>query len=185
VPDLSKITRLVTAALQAGTLRPDSPKPLWVTEISWDTKPDPNGLSFKDQALYLEGAVDVVYHEGASMFVWFNLRDQPLNPPAYTSLQSGVYTLGQTPLQDTPKPSLTAFEFPFTAYRKNGVANLWGMAPTAGPVEIQEQEGAKWVTLVTLTAASTRIFRGSLLVGPRTNLRAVSAAAASLTWTTF
>jgi hypothetical protein len=184
VPDLGKITRLIPIAERAGTVLPNGPKPLWITEISWESPPDPHGLSYADQALYLEGAVDVLYHEGASMFLWFNLRDQPLNPPAYTNLQSGVYSRGATPAQDVPKPSLTAYEFPFTAYRTNGFAHLWGMAPTAGPVAVQEQEGTKWVTVATLAAAPTRIFSGSLLAGPRTNLRAVSGTRVSLTWTT-
>jgi hypothetical protein len=184
VPDLAKITQLIPVAERAGTVLPNGPKPLWITEISWESPPDPNGLSFVDQALYLEGAIDVLFHEGASMFLWFNLRDQPLNPPKYTNLQSGVYSRGATPAQDVAKPSLTAYEFPFTAYRTNGFARLWGMAPSAGPVAIEEQEGAKWVTVVTLAAAKTRIFSGSLLAGPRTNLRAVSGTSVSLTWTT-
>jgi hypothetical protein len=184
VPDLGKITRLIPVAERAGNVLPNGPKPLWITEISWESPPDPNGLSYADQALYLEGAIDVLYHEGASMFIWFNLRDQPLNPPKYTNLQSGVYSRGATPAQDVAKPSLSAFEFPFTAYRTNGFANLWGMAPTAVAVAIQEQEGAKWVTVRTLAAANTRIFSGSLLVGPRTSLRAVSGGKASVTWTT-
>ena len=184
VPDLAKITRLVPVAEHAGIVFPKGPKPLWITEISWESPPDPNGLSFTDQALYLEGSIDVLYHEGASMFVWFNVRDQALNPPAYTNLQSGVYSRGATPAQDIAKPSLTAYEFPFTAYRSNGFAHVWGMAPTPGSVAVQEQEGGTWVTVLTLKSAKTRIFSGSLLVGPRTNLRAVAETNVSLTWTT-
>ena len=184
VPDLGKITRLIPIAERAGTVLPNGPKPLWITEISWESPPDPNGLSFASQALYLEGAIDVLYHEGASMFIWFNLRDEPLNPPAYTNLQSGVYSRGATPGRDVAKPSLTAYEFPFTAYRDNGFARLWGMAPTAGPVAIEEHDGTKWVTVSTLVATKTRIFSGSLLVGPRTRLRAVSGTSVSLAWTT-
>ena len=184
VPDLGKITRLLPVAERAGTLLPKGPKPLWITEISWESAPDPNGLSLADQALDLEGAIDVLYHEGASMFIWFDLRDKPVNKPQDTNLQCGVYLRGATPAQDVPKPSLTAFEFPFTAYRNGGFARLWGLAPNAGPVTIQEQQGTSWVTVRTLTAASTRIFNGTLLVGPRTNLRAVSGSAISLTWTT-
>jgi hypothetical protein len=184
VPDVGKITQLIPIAERAGTVLPAGPKPLWITEISWESPPDPHGLSFADQALYLEGAIDVLYHEGASMFIWFNLRDQPLNPPTYTNLQSGVYSRGATVAQDVAKPSLTAFEFPFTAYRSNGFARLWGLAPSAGPVLIEEQDGSGWVKVLTLRAAATRVFSGALLVGPRTNLRAVSGTHVSLTWTT-
>jgi hypothetical protein len=184
VADLAKITRLIPVARRAGTVLPNGSKPLWITEIAWVSSPDPHGVSLTDQALYLEGAIDVLYHEGASMFIWFDLRDKPLDPPQYTNLQSGVYLRGSTLARDQAKPSLTAFEFPFTAYRDAGFARLWGMAPTAGPVAIQEQQGTAWVTVLTLAAASTRVFSGSLLVGARTNLRAVSGSNVSLTWTT-
>ncbi len=192
VPDLGKITRMIPIAERAGTILPKGPKPLWITEISWNSDPpDPGGLSLTDQALYLEGAINVLYREGASMFVWFNLRDQP--PPyggdaagnSLLGLASGVYTRGGSVAQDTPKPSLTAFEFPFTAYRSGGFADLWGMAPAAGSVAIQEERGPSWVTVLTLAASSTRVFAGSLLVGPNTNLRAVAGGQTSLTWTTF
>ncbi len=190
VPDLAKITRLLAAAEQAGTVSPAGPKPLWITEISWDTHPDPKGLPFATQARYLQGAIDVLYHEGASLFLWYNLRDEPLPSPALINqqtglgLQSGVYTRGATPAEDVAKPSLTAFAFPFTAYRNNGVAQLWGMAPAAGTVTIQEQRGTNWVTVAHLHASSTRIFSGTLVAGPRTNLRAVAGARRSLTWRT-
>jgi hypothetical protein len=185
VPDLGKITRLIGVAERAGTVRPAGAKPLWITEISWNSKPpDPNGLSLANQALYLEGAINVLYREGASEFVWFNLRDQPFDPPLSLNLQSGLYTRGATPSQDAPKPSLTAYSFPFTAYRSNGFANLWGMAPGPGRVSIQAQRGSAWVTVSTLTPGSTRVFSGSLLIGPRTRLRAVSGTNVSLTWTT-
>ncbi len=184
VPDLGKITRLIPIAERAGTVLPDTPKPLWITEISWESPPDPHGLSYSDQAHYLEGAIYVLYHEGASMFVWFNLRDQPLNPPSYTNLQSGVYSRGRTVAEDTPKPSLTAYEFPFTAYRDDGYADLWGLAPTPGPVAIQAFVGYRWVTVLTLQAAASRIFNASVLVGPRTSLRAVAGKRTSLVWTT-
>ena len=184
VPDLGKLTRLIPIAERAGTVLPDNPKPLWITEISWESPPDPHGLSYSDQAHYLEGAIDVLYHQGASMFVWFNLRDQALNPPTYTDLQSGVYSRGSTVERDVAKPSLTAYEFPFTAYRSNGFANIWGMAPTPGPVTIQAYLGLRWVTLFTVQSASNRIFSASLLVGPRTILRALSGNRTSLEWTT-
>jgi hypothetical protein len=184
VPDLAKITSLVSVAVRAGTAVPAGPKPLWVTEISWDTHPDPKGLSFADQARYLQGAIDVLYHEGASLFVWYNLRDEALQRQPTLALQSGLYLRGATPAKDKAKPSLTGFSFPFTAYRVNGEAQLWGMAPAAGAVKVEEQQGSQWVVVATLSAKSTRIFSGSFLAGPRTNLRAVQGGRVSLTWRT-
>ncbi len=134
MPDLGKITRLIPIAERAGTLLPKTPKPLWITEISWNSNPpDPNGLSLADQAQYLEGAIDVLYHEGASMFIWFNLRD---DPPPYGGDAAAATTCwasrrastraAASVAQDTPKPSLTAFEFPFTAYRTRRICQPVG-----------------------------------------------------------
>jgi hypothetical protein len=186
VPDLGKITSLVPIAERAGTLLPKGHKPLWITELSWDTNPpNPNGQTPAIQAEYLEGAFYVLWKQGASLITWWNVRDDVYSPGWVSTLASGIYYDGVTPALDTAKPSYTAYTFPFTAYRTNGVAQLWGMAPTAGPVSIQVENGTTWTTVLTLQAAADRIFTGRLLAGPGTNLRAVEGANTSLTWTAF
>lgn len=186
VPDLGKITRLVPIAERAGTLLPKGPKPRWITELSWDSNPpNPNGLSPALQAQYLEGALYVLWKQGVSLITWWNLRDDMPSRGWVSTLASGIYYTGTTPAQDVPKPSYTAFSFPFTAYRVNGVAQLWGMAPAAGPVAIQVENGTAWTTALTLQAGANRVFSGSLLVGIGTNLRAVAGTSTSLTWTAF
>jgi hypothetical protein len=120
-----------------------------------------------------------------SLIAWWNIRDDHYSPGWVNTLASGIYYAGATPAQDAPKPSYTAYTFPFTAYRTNGVAQLWGMAPSAGPVSIQVETGTTWNTVTTLQAWSSRIFDGKLLVGMGTNLRAVSGSDTSLTWTAF
>jgi hypothetical protein len=186
VPDLAKVTSLVPIAERAGTLLPRGPKPLWITELSWDTNPpNPNGLSPALQAQYLEGALYVLWREGTSIITWWNLRDDNPSPGWVTTLASGIYSQGPTIAQDAPKLSYTAFSFPFTAYRTNGVAQLWGMAPNPGPVSIEVEQGSSWNTVLTLQAGANRLFTGTLITGIGTNLRAVSGSATSLTWTAF
>lgn len=184
VPDLRKITRLLPAALRAGTVRPRRAKPLWITEISWDSRPDPDGLSLNDQAQYLQASLYVLWRQGAQVVTWWNSRDEPPNPSFAATYQSGVFLRGSTPAEDRPKPSFTAFRFPFTAYRTNGVARLWGKTPDARSVTIQAQQGGRWVTAARLRAGSNRIFTGRLRVGPNTPLRAVAGTDTSLTWRT-
>lgn len=184
VPDVRKITRLLPAALRAGTVRPKKSKPLWITEISWDSSPDPDGLSLAEQATYLEGALYVLYRQGADVVIWFNLRDEPASPSFAATYQSGIFLRGASPTQDEPKPSYTAFRFPFTAYRTNGVARLWGKTPGDRSVTIQAQQGGSWVTAARLKAGSNRIFTGRLRVGPNTPLRAVAGPDTSLVWRT-
>lgn len=185
VPDLAKITKPLALAIKAGTVQPAKPKPIWITEISWDSKPDPDGLSQADQAQYLAGSLNTLWRQGADAVLWYVMRDQAPEPSWDTTFQSGVFERGATPAEDTPKPSFTAFRFPFTAYRSEGVARLWGMAPAAGPVMIQVQKGSTWVDAISLRAGRERIFQGRLRVGRGTRLRAVSRTAVSLPWTTF
>lgn len=184
VPDLGKITRLLPAAVRNRTIYPAKPKPLWVTEISWDSAPDPDGLSVSDQATYLQGALYVLWRQGADVVIWWNLRDDDPTPSYAASYQSGIFFRGATPAQDTPKPSFTAYRFPFTAYRTNGVARLWGKTPSDLSVTIQAQQGGSWVTAARLKAGSNRIFTGRLRVGPNTPLRAVAGPDTSLVWRT-
>jgi hypothetical protein len=186
VPDLGKITRLLPVAERDGTLAPKGAKPVWITELSWDSNPpNPTGLSPALQAQYLEGALYVLWTQGTRLITWWNIRDDVPTPGWKLTLASGIYLDGSSPAADTPKLSYTAFSFPFTAYRTSGVAQLWGMAPAPGPVAIEVQQGSTWKTVQTLQAGANRIFTGQLLVGVGTNLRAVSGASTSLTWTAF
>lgn len=188
VPDLAKITKPVAAAQRAGTVRPNRPKQLWVTEISWDSRPDPDGLTLADQATYLEGALYVMWRQGVDVVTWYLLRDQAPVPSFATTYQSGVFARGPQPSADQAKPSFTAFAFPFTAYRSSGVATLWGMAPAglgATTVTIEAYTGTAWRPVATLRAGANRVFDGRLRVGRGTQLRARAGGRSSLVWKTF
>lgn len=184
VPDVRKITRLVPAARRAGTLRPNKSKPLWITEYAWESSPDPDGLSLNDQAQYLQASLFVLWQQGARYITWWQLRDNVPRPSFAATFQSGIFSRGTSPAADEPKPAYTAFRFPFTAYRTNGVARLWGKTPGDRAVTIQAQQGGRWVTAARLNAGTNRIFTGRLRVGPNTPLRAVSGTDISLIWRT-
>lgn len=184
VPDLRKITRLIPAARRAGTIRPNRAKPLWITEYAWESTPDPDGVSLAEQAQYLQASLFVLWQQGARYITWWQLRDMAPRPNFASTFQSGIYLRGATPAEDQAKPAVTAFRFPFTAYRTNGVARLWGMTPGDRRVTIQAQQGGRWVTAARLRAESNRIFTGRLRVGPNTPLRAVAGPDTSLVWRT-
>jgi hypothetical protein len=188
VPDLAKITKPVAVAQRAGVVRPNRHKQLWVTEISWDSRPDPDGLTLAEQATYLEGALYVMWSQGVDVVTWYLLRDQAPTPSFATTYQSGIFERGLQPSADTPKPSFTAFAFPFTAYRSSGVATLWGMAPSAlgaTGVTVESRSGTVWRSVARLRSGSNRVFRGRLRVGPGTELRARAGDQTSLTWRVF
>src|SRR6201999_1255 len=72
VPDLGKLTRIVRAAVRAGTVFPARAKPLWVTEMSWDTSPpDPDGVPAARAAQWLSDSLAILWGEGVDLVTWF------------------------------------------------------------------------------------------------------------------
>jgi hypothetical protein len=188
VPDFAKIIDPLKTALAAGNVFPKArSKPVWATEMSWDSSPpDPGGIPAGQQAQYAAGAIYVLWRQGVRALYWWNLRDDAKGAGYTYSLQSGVYYRGATVAQDTAKPSLTAFRFPFVAYRRysnfagHGTALLWGMAPAPGRVEIQRQAGSGWKTIKSATARGDHVFQLRVAAGRGTRLRAVQAGEASI-----
>jgi len=185
VPDMRKLTQIMAAARRAGLVKAAAASNVWITEMSWDSFPDPNGLTLDQQAKYMEGAFYVLWKSGVKHILWWNSRDDAQGSDWNATLQSGIFLRGADPSLDTPKPSYTAYHFPFTAYRSQGVASLWAFPPAAGPVTVQALTGAgTWTTVATLAPKGGGVDTGSLRVGQGTSLRAVQGTEISLSWTT-
>ncbi|MBI5103922.1 MAG: hypothetical protein HZB46_02835 [Solirubrobacterales bacterium] len=188
IPDFAKLTKPLAVAVKAGNVFPRKRKPVWATEISWDSNPpDPGGIEITQQARYLAGAIYVLWRQGVSAMIWWNLRDAPRGRGYQYDLQSGLYLRGSTPQQDTPKPAVTAFRFPFVAYRAysnfrgHGAAKLWGMAPRASRrVKIQRFSGGRWRAIKTVTADARHVFELRVAAGRGARLRAVQDGEASI-----
>jgi hypothetical protein len=188
VPDFDKLERPLKVALAAGNVFPKTPKPIWATEMSWDSNPpDPGGIPAELQARYLAGAVYVLWRQGVKALFWWNLRDDAKGRGYEYSLQSGVFARGTTVAQDTPKPSFTAMRFPFVGYRKyanfkgSGDTLLWGLAPAAGTsVSIQTPNGTKWTTIKRLKAGADHVFQLRVHAKSGQRYRAVQAQTVSI-----
>jgi hypothetical protein len=186
IPDLRRLTRPLSVALRAGNVAPRRPKGLWATEISWDSRPpDPDGIPARLHARYLAGALNVLWSQGVDVVAWWQLRDSAKGRGFQYSLQSGIYQRGATVAEDRPKPAFQAFRFPFTAYRKAGVARLWGLAPSAGPVLIERRGHGGWDAVARLNAREDRLFLGRLKARHGTLLRARQGKETSRTWEVF
>jgi len=183
IPDLHKLDRPLAVARRARTLRPATRKPVWVSEVSWDSAPDPDGLSQAQQARNLAGAFYVLWRQGVDLVTWWLLRDDAPVPSYSASYQSGIFTRGATVGQDLPKPSFTAFSFPFTAYRSGGAARLWGLAPAGQrAVVIERRSRGRWVIVRRLRAGGNRVFVGRLQVRGSALLRARTGTGTSVSW---
>jgi cellulase (glycosyl hydrolase family 5) len=184
VPDIWKLTRPLRAAIRAGKVSPRRRKPVWATEISWDTRPpDPDGIPLGAQARNLEGAFYTLWRQGVQVVTWFLMRDEARGRGYPYTLQAGIYFRGATVDADRPKPSFRAFRFPFTAYRRRGVAQLWGLAPRPGPVAIEIRSRGRWRRLISLRARSAdRLFFRARRIRKGSVLRARQGSDTSLSW---
>jgi hypothetical protein len=175
IPDFDKLKKPLAAALKAGNVFPRRKKQIWATEMSWDSSPpDPGGIEATRQARYAAGAMYVLWRQGVSALIWWNLRDEPEGKSYNSSLQSGVFFRGATVAQDIAKPSYTAFRFPFTAYGSKRGALAWGIAPSSGSIQLQRMKGSSWVTIRSIRAQGSRVFQTRVKGATRgTRLRAV------------
>jgi hypothetical protein len=135
---LGKIRRLVTRLWGART-------PLWLTEYAYETNPPDRarGIPWARQALFVgQSALRVWQQPGATMLIWFLLRDEP----RLIGWQSGLFTV-----TGAPKPARAAFALPLAQISRRGTRTvLWGQVrPGSGrrPFVIQRIHGGRWVNI--------------------------------------
>lgn len=186
--DLPEMRTLVDAAVRAHQIVSRRKVGFWVDEFSYNSRPPntnklivPLGL----HARYVAESLYQMWRSGVGLATWFLLRDDPVNVSQY---QSGLWFNGSQDgdlSQDWPKPSLTAFRFPFVAERNKKKVALWGRTPnsSAASVVIEAASSNGWRPVITLTAGSNGVFIGKIAISrvpnPNGTLRARIGEAAS------
>jgi hypothetical protein len=180
VPDVYKLVKVLHAAESLHTAMPAGAKGNWVTETSWDTDPpDPGGVPIQKQARWMEQAFYNLWNQGVSTVLWWQIEDSPPVPNYSSTYQAGTYYLsGQ------PKPSATAFRFPFITWRKNyKTVTTWGRSPAAGVLSIQDLILGKWETVTRVRVSANQVFEVPVRLIFKRQLRAKIGSYASLPWT--
>jgi hypothetical protein len=178
--DLPKMKAVLDAGVASGHVVSSQPVRFWVTEFSWDSNPpDPAGVPAPLEGRWVAEALYRAWSAGISLIVWFTLRDQPLTESPY---QSGLYFRGPTFAADRPKPALTAFRFPFVAFRQGKHVAVWGRAPTSRGVTVvvEQRDSSGWRRVGVLTANRVGIFSADLATSAPGPLRARVRSATSL-----
>lgn len=180
IADLGKLTAPLRRAERLHTVGGARHHQVWVTELSWDSSPpDPHGVPAATQARWLEQSFALLWREGVSTAMWYLIVDAPPVPSYAASYQSGVYLI-----DGRPKPSATAFRFPFVlvgaVHRSHAL--FWGRAPLAGTVEIETRSRGRWKPLRTLRPGSGGVFEIGIGVRHGELLRASQAGETSLPW---
>jgi hypothetical protein len=177
-PDLGRVVSVLRGAEKAGTTA-GGRHPVWVTEFWWDSNPpNPVGAKLATQAKWIEQSLYLFWKAGASLAVNFQIADNPSRPDVHAGFQSGVYFA-----DGRPKPSLTAFRFPFVTDRINNQKLLaWGKAPESGKLLIQRQQGSRFITVRKLQVAKGNVFTANLRLSGKQRLRASLGSNKSLVW---
>jgi hypothetical protein len=184
VADFHKVTTLLHAAERAGRVLPAGPvgsHPLWASEIWWlSNPPNPLGAALQIHARWIEQALYLLWRQGASAAINFEIRDNQYDQslPAARQATTGLYLYN-----GTRKPAATAWRFPFVANRRSSsTLNLWGKAPVGGTLSIQRHTPQGWHTVETLQVKAGQVFTGSLPASGAVDLRAKIGSTTSLIW---
>ena len=165
ISDIAKVTGLLARAERLHTVLPAGPRPLWVTELNWDSSP-PSAKGVPDalQAAWVSRALHRLWAAGVSLVDWQFLVDPyggaPLASPdgsiGLYPRPAGLYSAGlagNTALA-RPKPFLQGFTLPFDPLRVNRRrVRVWALLTRGGQLALlQRQGGGRWHTIARLHA---------------------------------
>jgi hypothetical protein len=181
LPDVGRLARVLSAAERSGGALPKGSKPIWVTEVDWDSDPPdraPGAVSLSHQASYVSLALYELWAQGVSHVFWFEVRDPGFAAKSLTG--SGLFFS-----RGGAKPATTAFRFPFVAVSGGGgMSTLWGRAPAPGIVTVELYEHHQWRPFTLLRTTSGGVFYGQRRLGPNLLLRARERTVVSYPWLT-
>lgn len=168
ISDAAKMTGLLRGAERQRTVLPIRSKPVWVTELNWESQPQTaGGVPPRLQARWISRALHRLWIAGVSLVAWQFLVDPfpaaRATTPAgdlveYTRF-AGLYSAGPGGVLGgaQPKPFLLGFSLPFDPLRVDrGHVRLWALlSDPRTPVLLQrENRAGAWQTLTRLHAAS-------------------------------
>jgi hypothetical protein len=171
VVDAAKITGLLRRAEHLGTALPDASKPVWVTEINWESAPQsPQGAPAAVQAAWISRALHRLWIAGVSLVAWQFLVDPypavraetPTGGGVEYPRHAGLYSAGLAGSLESaqPKPFLRGFTFPFDPLRVDaGHVRVWAllMRPRQPVLLQRESRGVVWRTIARLHANSSGV----------------------------
>lgn len=130
--DLPEMRAVLQAGVRSHHVVSRHAPQFWVTEFSWDTNPpDPKAVPIGLQSRWVAEALETMWRAGVSLVTWFTLQDDPMSMSPY---QSGLYFA-----DGKPKPTLTAFRFPFVVRADASRLHVWARTPAGAPGTITVQ----------------------------------------------
>jgi hypothetical protein len=156
IADAAKITGLLRQAERGGTVLPAGGKPVWVTELNWESAPPaPGGVPGRLQAGWISRALHRLWVAGVGLVDWQFLIDpypaERASTPTGGTIEyqrpAGLYSAGAggNPENALPKPFLGGFTFPFDPLRVNRRhVRVWGLLMRPGQAVLLQRWGRSW-----------------------------------------
>jgi len=188
ISDMAKVTRLLARAERLRTVLPAGPKPLWVTELNWDSStPSSKGVPDKLQAAWVSRALHRLWVAGVGLVDWEFLIDAypgvslagPTGRIIYYPRPAGLYYAGvangqSDPALARPKPFLQGFALPFDPLRVDRRhVRVWALLTRPGQAVLLQRQarGGGWRTLAQLHADRHGVLNRLLPLSGRLRLR--------------
>jgi hypothetical protein len=194
ISDAAKVTGLLKQAERAHTAQPQGKKPVWVTELDWESAPQsPQGVAPRLQAAWVSRALHRLWVAGVSLVSWEYLvdplhgvqLDTPTGGIVEVPRPAGLYAAGADGqfASATPKPFLQGFTFPFDPLRLDRrQVRVWAllMSPRQ-PVLLQREvhSGGVWRTVAHLRANAAAVLNDVVSMRGAVRLRVQSGALVS------
>jgi hypothetical protein len=165
IADIAKVTFALARARAAGNVAPAGPKPLWITELNWESNPPKaDGVPGRLQAAWISRALHRLWIAGAQLVDWQFIVDPtnlailaPVGPDRPVDRPAGLFSDGGLgPASDRPKPFFYGFRFPFDPLRRDPARVLvWGRLPPGGSRDavLQRWTRGRWRPLARLRAS--------------------------------
>ncbi len=188
IADIAKVTDLLARAQRMRTALPRGSKPLWVTELNWESDPPAaHGVPGRLQARWISRALHRLWVAGVGLADWQFLLDPYPDLSLATatggtvtvSRPAGLYSPGPGGglAGSQPKPFLRGFTVPFDPLRVDRThVRVWALLRSAGqPVLLQHQaRGGVWRTIAHLRAGPNAVLNALIALRGAMNLRVVS-----------
>jgi hypothetical protein len=188
ISDIAKVTSLLARAQRAGTALPRVHKPLWVTELNWESDPPAtHGVPPRLQALWISRALHRLWIAGVALADWQFLVDPypdltlatPTGGTIGVSRPAGLYSPGPGGEFATahPKPFLLGFTLPFDPLRVDRRhVRVWALLMQPGqPVLLQRRSrGGEWRTIARLHANRYSVLNARVRLHGAVELRVLS-----------
>jgi hypothetical protein len=194
IADAAKITRLLQQAERLGTALPAGSKPVWVTELNWESSPpSPTGVPARLQARWISRALHRLWIAGVGLVDWQFLIDpypaERASTPTGGTIEyqrpAGLYSagIGGNPESAQPKPFLRGFTFPFDPLRVDRKhIRVWALLTgPAQAVVLQRQGRARvWRTIARLRANRSGVLNALVSLHGAARLRLESGSLSSV-----